>query len=36
MYSDFDFSSGSGDLNPMLGEEACAPLWFKTSVLLNS
>ena len=27
--------SGSGDLNPMLGEEACAPLWFKTSVLLS-
>ena len=33
-YLDFDYSSGSGDLNPMLGEEACAPLWFKTSVLL--
>ena len=28
-------SSGSGDLDPMLGEEACAPLWFKTSVLLQ-
>ena len=33
-YLDFDYSSGSGDLNPTLGEEACAPLWFKTSVLL--
>ena len=27
-------TSGSGDLSPKLGEEACAPLWFKTSMLL--
>ena len=27
-------TSGSGDLSPTLGEEVCAPLWFKTSVLL--
>ena len=27
-------TSGSGDLSSTLGEEVCAPLWFKTSVLL--
>ena len=27
-------NSGSGDLSPTLGEEVCAPLWCKTSVLL--
>ena len=27
-------TSGSGDLSPTLGEEVCAPLWCKTSVLL--
>ena len=27
-------TSGSGDLSPKLGEEACAPLWCKTSMLL--
>ena len=27
-------TSGSGDLSPTLGEEVCAPLCFKTSVLL--
>ena len=29
-------SSGSGDLSPTLGEEVCAPLWCKISVLLYS
>ena len=27
-------NSGSGDLSPTLGEEVCAPLWCKISVLL--
>ena len=27
-------TSGSGDLSPTLGEEVCAPLWCKISVLL--
>ena len=27
-------TSGSGDPSSTLGEEVCAPLWFKTSVLL--
>ena len=29
-------TSGSGNLSPTLGEEVCAPLWCKISVLLHS
>ena len=33
IYFKVPISAGSGDLQPTLGEEACAPLWFETSVL---